>query len=79
MLSGGMFVATLSLGFIATSVRQAKSTAVGLYVTVYYAGGACGAWAAVLWHEVGWPGVVALIASAAAAIGASAGLAWKAA
>lgn len=60
---GGLFIVqSLSLGFIGTAVRRAKSSAVGLYVSIYYTGGALGgvlpAW---LWHHAGWPGVVALM------------------
>jgi MFS transporter, YNFM family, putative membrane transport protein len=58
-----MFVVqTLSLGFIGAAVRHAKSTAVGLYVTIYYAGGAFGGMLPpFVWRAAGWPGVVALI------------------
>ncbi len=79
LLSGGMFVVqTLSLGFIAANVRQAKSTAVGLYVTVYYAGGACGGvLPATLWHGWGWAGVAGLVACGCLAIGGLAGAAWR--
>ncbi len=61
--AGGLFVIqALSLGFIGAAVRRGTSTAVGLYVTVYYAGGALGGIApAWLWHAAGWPGVVALL------------------
>ena len=52
----------LSIGYVALSARQARSSAVGLYVTCYYIGGALGgvlpAW---LWTHLGWPGCVALV------------------
>jgi MFS family permease len=55
----------LSLSFIGTAVRQARSAAVGLYVAVYYVGGALGAVAPIqLWRWAGWPGVVALVSVA---------------
>jgi predicted MFS family arabinose efflux permease len=59
--AGGLFVVqTLSLGFIAATVPQAKSTAVGLYVTTYYVGGALGGIVpGLLWTAFGWSGVVA--------------------
>ncbi len=65
-IAGGLFVVqTLSLGFVAASVPRAKSTAVGLYVTTYYIGGALGGIVpAAAWRSVGWPGVVALLAVA---------------
>src|SRR5450756_1163099 len=57
-----MFVVqSLSLGFIGVTARHAKSTAVGLYVTVYYVGGAIGGvLSPLVWRIAGWPGVVAL-------------------
>jgi len=52
----------LSLGHIGASARRARSTAVGLYVTSYYAGGALGSVVpAGLWRAFGWPGPVLLI------------------
>lgn len=51
----------LSIGYVALAARTARSTAVGLYVTCYYVGGALGgiapAWP---WAHFGWPGCVAL-------------------
>ena len=53
----------LSLGHIGASARRARSTAVGLYVTSYYTGGALGSVVpAGLWRAYGWPGPVLLIA-----------------
>jgi len=52
----------LSLGHIGASARRARSTAVGLYVTSYYGGGALGSVVpAGLWRAYGWPGPVLLI------------------
>jgi predicted MFS family arabinose efflux permease len=54
---------TVATGFIGPAAGQAKSTAVGLYVTFYYIGGSCGGIApAGLWRDYGWPGCVALVA-----------------
>ena len=59
----GIFVAqALSLGFIGAAVPRARSSAVGLYVTIYYIGGAIGGFApGWVWHAFGWPGVVGMI------------------
>jgi len=77
--SGGLFVVqTLSLGWIAATVRYAVSTAVGLYVTVFYIGGALGGFApAGLWQAYGWPGVVVLLVAALLAMLLLAALAWQ--
>ena len=72
LMSGGLFVVqTLSLGFIAATTRRAKSTAVGLYVTVFYIGGALGGLLpGGAWSHAGWPGVVALLVAVQAGSGA---------
>ncbi len=64
MVAGaGLFVIqALALGFIGVAVARARSSAVGLYVSVYYIGGALGAvLPAAAWHRAGWPGCVAVI------------------
>ncbi len=78
-MSGGLFVVqALSLGFIATTTRRAKSTAVGLYVTSYYIGGALGGLLpGSLWSHAGWAGVVALLVAVQAGIGAVGGRFWR--
>jgi predicted MFS family arabinose efflux permease len=79
LLSGGMFVVqTLSLGFIAARIPQAKSTAVGMYVTSFYIGGAAGGiLPAPLWRLFGWPGVAALLVLIALAIIGLGRAAWR--
>ena len=78
-LSGGLFVVqALCIGYIGVAVRRAKSTAVGVYVTLYYIGGALGGilpgW---VFHTVGWPGVVGLIIAVESATLVIAMLAWR--
>jgi hypothetical protein len=78
-MSGGLFVVqTLSLSFIAATTRRAKSTAVGLYVTLYYVGGGLGGLLpATVWHVAGWNGVVALLAAMMTAVGVVGVIAWR--
>jgi predicted MFS family arabinose efflux permease len=78
-MSGGLFVVqALSLGFIATTTRRAKSAAVGLYVTVYYIGGALGGLLpGGVWGHAGWAGVVALLVAVQAAIAAIGMVFWR--
>jgi predicted MFS family arabinose efflux permease len=63
LAGAGLFVVqALSIGFIGVAVPHARSSAVGMYVTVYYIGGALGAVVpAGIWHRAGWPGIVALV------------------
>jgi predicted MFS family arabinose efflux permease len=74
LASAGLFVAqALGLGFIGVAVRRARSSAVGLYVSIYYVGGALGGvLPAGLWHRFGWPGCVALACAMIAGMGIAA-------
>lgn len=66
---------TLSTGYIGLVARGAKSTAVGLYVTIYYIGGSFGGiLPAAAWHEAGWGGCVAITAAVQIVM---LGVAWK--
>jgi len=62
LVAGGIFPnQTLSLNFVATTGGRGKSTALGIYTTFYYLGGAIGAIApAAIWREAGWSGCVAM-------------------
>lgn len=75
----GLFVTqALSLSFIPTAVRNARSAAVGLYVTTYYVGGALGGVVPIgLWRHEGWPGVVALVACVMAGMAVVAVRTWR--
>lgn len=81
LVTGGLFVVqALALGFIGTAVPRARSSAVGLYVTSFYIGGAAGGVApGWLWHHADWPGVVALILLVLAGMAATGWTAWRAA
>jgi predicted MFS family arabinose efflux permease len=70
LLCSAIFVQqTLATGFIGLAAREAKSTAVGLYVTFYYIGGSAGGLVpAGLWHAFGWPGCVAIVCVVQAAM-----------
>lgn len=79
MVTGGLFVVqALSLGFIGAAVPRARSSAVGLYVTVFYIGGAVGGVApGWLWHHADWPGVVGLIVLVLAIMAGTGFKAWQ--
>ncbi len=74
MASAGLFVAqALGTGFIGVAVQRARSTAVGMYVSTYYVGGALGGVLPVwVWHAAGWPGCVALLCCMIAGMGLAA-------
>ena len=79
LVCGGLFVVqAMSLSFIGTTIRRGKSTAVGLYVTIYYIGGALGGIVpAALWHAYGWPGVIAAILAVLGLMATLAAIFWR--
>jgi predicted MFS family arabinose efflux permease len=71
----GFICQACSTSYVALTARQARSSAVGLYVTFYYLGGSIGGVIAGLaWVVAGWPGCVsvALVVLALVAI-----LVWR--
>jgi predicted MFS family arabinose efflux permease len=79
LVASGLFIQqTLATAFIGVAAREAKSTAVGLYVTFYYVGGSAGGLVpAGIWHAYGWPGCVAVVcAMQAVMLGFALGF-WK--
>jgi len=58
----GFVCQTLSQGFLATIATAGRSSAIGLYVTIYYIGGSAGALLpAPAYAAFGWPGCVVLV------------------
>jgi YNFM family putative membrane transporter len=56
----GFMCQSCATSYVAVTARQARSSAVGLYVTFYYAGGGLGAVVpGYAWAAAGWPGCVA--------------------
>ena len=67
----------LSIGHVALAARQARSTAVGLYVTCYYIGGSLGGIIpAPIYARFGWPGCIALVLLVQAAAVSITTLVW---
>ncbi len=79
--SAGVFIAqSMATAQVPTFARDARSSAVGLYVMCYYIGGSLGAFApSVVWLHAGWAGCVALVLMVQAAIGTVALRVWPAA
>src|SRR5487761_1186614 len=71
----GFLCQSCATSYVAVTARQGRSSAVGLYVAVYYIGGAAGAVVpGYAWSLAGWPGVIATVAAVVALV---AGLAWR--
>jgi len=75
----GVFTAqACSLGFLGQAARHDKSTAVGLYVSIYYFGGSLGAVVpGFFWGWAGWPACAALVIATSFAATALAMWAWR--
>jgi predicted MFS family arabinose efflux permease len=77
-VSCGFCCQTLATSYVAVTAREARSGAVGLYVTFYYLGGGAGAVVpGYLWAAYGWPGCVAAAALMVAAITGLAAVLWR--
>ena len=64
--------------YIGTVAREARASAVGLYVMCYYAGGSAGsALSGYFWNRSGWPACVALVAAVQALTIVTAVLFWR--
>jgi predicted MFS family arabinose efflux permease len=63
LISSSIFIQqTLATAFVGVAAREAKSTAVGLYVTFYYIGGSAGGIIpGGVWRAEGWAGCVAIV------------------
>ncbi|RDV04795.1 MFS transporter [Undibacter mobilis] len=60
--AAGLMCQTISTGFVTVTAKSGRSSAVGLYVTSFYTGGAFGAaLGGVAWTIGGWPACVALL------------------
>jgi predicted MFS family arabinose efflux permease len=74
----GMLCQTVSTGYVTAIAREGRSSAVGLYVTAFYAGGSVGAFLPGLaWDGGGWPACVAMVVAMCAAMALIAGLAYR--
>ncbi len=74
----GLLTQASSTGFVASSVKGGTSSAVGLYVTSFYAGGTFGGWLPGLAYEAaGWPGSLVLILAMIGVMAAIVALFWR--
>jgi predicted MFS family arabinose efflux permease len=73
----GMLCQAVSTGFVAVVAKEGRSSAVGLYVTCFYAGGSVGAFLPGLsWASAGWPGAVAMLIAMQIVMACIVGFAW---
>jgi predicted MFS family arabinose efflux permease len=73
----GMLCQTISTGYVTMTAREGRSSAVGLYASIFYIGGSAGAFLTGLaWNAAGWDGCVALIVAMQFVIAAIVAAAW---
>lgn len=76
--ASGFVCQSCATSYVAISARQARSSAVGLYVTVYYIGGSTGAVVAgIAWNLFGWPGCVGAVTLVLLAVAATVLRFWE--
>ena len=73
----GMLCQSVSTGYITLIAKEGRSSAVGLYVTCFYAGGSMGAFLPGLtWASAGWPAAVAMLIAMQVIMGVIVWFAW---
>jgi predicted MFS family arabinose efflux permease len=74
----GMLCQAISTGYVTMTAKEGRSSAVGLYATMYYVGGSAGAFlGGIAWTLGGWGGCVAMIFVMQLIISAIVAIAWK--
>jgi len=74
----GMLCQTISTGYVTMTAKEGRSSAVGLYATVFYIGGSAGAFlTGIAWATAGWNGCVALIVAMQAIMAIIVAAAWE--
>jgi YNFM family putative membrane transporter len=73
----GMMSQTVATGYVTMTAKEGRSSAVGLYASLYYVGGSAGAFfGGIAWTLAGWAGCVATIAAMLVVIAAIVARAW---
>jgi MFS transporter, YNFM family, putative membrane transport protein len=74
----GLLCQAVSTSYIITVVQEGRSSAVGLYASIFYIGGSAGAFlTGFAWSAAGWPGCVAAIVAMQMIVAAIVAIAWE--
>ena len=74
----GMVCQAVSTGYVTQTAREGRSSAVGLYASIFYIGGSAGAYlTGFAWTAAGWAGCVAVIVAMQAVMALIVALAWE--
>jgi len=74
----GLLCQAVSTSYVITTAKEGRSSAVGLYASIFYIGGSAGAFLAGLaWNAAGWSGCVATIAIMQVIVAMVVAFAWE--
>jgi len=74
----GLTCQAVSTGYVVTTAKEGRSSAAGLYASMFYIGGSAGAFlVGFVWNAAGWSGCVAAIVAVQAIIAAIVAAAWE--
>ena len=74
----GLLCQAVSTSYVITTAKEGRSSAVGLYASIFYIGGSAGAFLAGLaWNAAGWSGCVATIAIMQVIVAMIVAFAWE--
>ena len=75
----GFLCQSCATSYVAVTAREGRSSAVGLYVAIYYLGGGAGAVVpGYVWAIAGWPGCIAIVMVVVATVATLAVTFWRA-
>ncbi len=74
----GLLCQAVSTSYVITIVKEGRSSAVGLYASIFYIGGSIGAFlTGFAWNAAGWTGCVAMILAMQLIVAAIVALTWE--
>ena len=74
----GLLCQATSTSYVITIAKEGRSSAVGLYASIFYIGGSAGAFlTGVAWNAAGWTGCVVMILAMQLIVAAIVALAWE--
>jgi MFS transporter, YNFM family, putative membrane transport protein len=76
--SCGLVCQAVSTGYVVTTAKDGRSSAAGLYASMFYTGGSAGAFLiGLVWNAAGWSGCVAAIVAVQAIMAVIVATAWE--
>jgi predicted MFS family arabinose efflux permease len=74
----GMLCQAVSTGYVITTAKEGRSSAAGLYASIYYIGGSAGAFLiGYVWNATGWTGCVIAVVAVQFVMAGIVALAWE--